>query len=64
MQYKSKLEETKEVLAEAQQQLTENYQNWEDFLAHASRFYKYDFTSQLLIYTQKPESTACATFDQ
>ncbi len=64
MEHKSKLQVTKEVLAEAQQKLTEDSVNWKDFLAHACRFYKYDFTNQLLIYTQKPNATACATFDQ
>lgn len=64
MIYKSKLQEISEVLALAQNQLTENPENWQDFLSHASRFYKYDFTNQLLIYSQNSNVTACATYDQ
>ena len=36
---------------------------WPDFLRTAAWNYKYDFTSQLLIYAQKPEATACASYD-
>ncbi len=60
----SKLQETREVLLEAQLKLTQSHENWEEFLSHACRFYKYNFTDQLLIHTQQPEATACATFDQ
>lgn len=60
----SKLQETQEILLKAQMGLTESRENWEQFLSHACRFYKYDFTSQLLIYAQKPEASACATFNQ
>lgn len=60
----SKLQQTQEMLLKSQEELTESRENWEKFLSHACRFYKYDFTSQLLIYAQKPEASACATFDQ
>ncbi len=36
---------------------------WEDFLRTAAWNFKYDFTSQLLIYAQKPSATACASYD-
>ncbi len=36
---------------------------WPKFLRTAAWNYKYDFPSQLLIYAQKPESTACASYE-
>lgn len=37
--------------------------SWKDFLNTAAMNYKRPFYNQLLIFNQKPEATACATFD-
>ncbi len=36
---------------------------WTEFLRSAAWNYKYNFQNQLLIFSQKPEATACAEFD-
>ncbi len=47
----------------AARQITSSYQEWTAFLATAGRLYKYPFPEQLMIYTQRPEATACAEWD-
>ena len=47
----------------AARQVTSSYQEWTAFLATAGRLYKYPFPEQLMIYTQRPEATACAEWD-
>ena len=43
--------------------ITGSYLSWIDFLSTAARLYKYPYHEQLLIYAQRPEATACASFD-
>ena len=43
--------------------LTKSQQNWTAFLTTAARLYKYPYHEQLMIYSQRPEATACAEFD-
>ena len=47
----------------AARQVTSSYQEWTAFLSTAGRLYKYPFPEQLMIYTQRPEATACAEWD-
>ena len=57
---------TEEYLALAQRTangLTRYWENWTDYLTTASRLYKYNFADQLMIYAQRPDATACASFD-
>ena len=57
---------TQEYLNLAQQtakELTRYWENWTDYLTTASRLYKYSFPDQLMIYAQRPDATACASFD-
>ena len=57
---------TQECLNLAQQtakELTRYWENWTDYLTTASRLYKYSFSDQLMIYAQRPDATACASFD-
>ena len=57
---------TQEYLNLAQQtakELTRYWENWTDYLTTASRLYKYSFADQLMIYAQRPNATACASFD-
>ena len=43
--------------------ITGDYLDWATFLATSSRLYKYPFHDQLLIYAQRPDATACASYD-
>ena len=43
--------------------LTGNWERWAGFLATASRLYKYHYPDQLMIYAQRPDATACASYD-
>ena len=57
---------TQEYLNLAQQtakELTRYWENWTDYLTTASRLYKYSYAYQLMIYAQRPDATACASFD-
>ena len=57
---------TEEYLALAQQtakELTRYWESWTDYLTTASRLYKYSFADQFMIYAQRPDATACASFD-
>ena len=57
---------TEEYLALAQRTangLTRYWEHWTDYLTTASRLYKYSFADQLMIYVQRPDATACASFD-
>ena len=57
---------TEEYLALAQRTangLTRYWEHWTDYLTTASRLYKYSFADQLMIYAQRPNATACASFD-
>ena len=57
---------TEEYLALAQRTangLTRYWEHWTDYLTTTSRLYKYSFADQLMIYAQRPDATACASFD-
>ena len=57
---------TEEYLALAQRTangLTRYWERWTDYLTTASRLYKYPFADPLMIYAQRPDATACASFD-
>ena len=57
---------TEEYLALAQRTangLTRYWESWTAYLTTASRLYKYPFADQLMIYAQRPDATACASFD-
>ena len=43
--------------------VTQSMENWLNYLDGASRNYKYDFSEQLLINSQKPDATAIADYD-
>ena len=44
-------------------QLTGSYAEWTAFLGTIGRLYKYPYHEQVLIYAQRPEATACASYD-
>ena len=45
------------------EQITGSYQKWTAFLTTAARLYKYPYNEQLMIFSQRPEATACAEYD-
>ena len=59
----SKIEEFYELAQRTANGLTRYWEHWADYLTTASRLYKYNFQDQLLIYAQRPNATACASFD-
>ncbi len=58
-----KLSECKNLLEQTQQKVTSSVREWKAFLRFASRIYKYNFTSALLIYAQRPDATALAPIE-
>lgn len=44
-------------------QLTKSYTEWTGFLSSIGRLYKYPYIEQVFIYAQRPEATACASYD-
>ena len=44
-------------------QLTKSYTEWTGFLGSMGRLYKYPYIEQVFIYAQRPEATACASYD-
>ena len=47
---------------ETARRITGDYLDWASFLTTSSRLYKYPFHDQLMIYAQRPDATACATY--
>ena len=48
---------------ETSRKITGDYLDWAAFLQTSSRLYKYPFHDQLMIYAQRPDATACASYD-
>ena len=44
-------------------QITASHESWTDFLRTAARLYKYPYREQLMIYSQRPDATACAGYE-
>ena len=59
----SKTEEYLKLAGQTAKELTRYWESWTDYLTTASRLYKYPFADQLMIYAQRPDATACASFD-
>jgi len=45
------------------QEITASHRNWTSYLRTASRMYKYSYYDQLLIHAQRPDATACASYE-
>ena len=43
--------------------VTGSVKEWTGFLQSAARLYKYSYPEQLLIYAQRPDATACASYE-
>lgn len=52
-----------ELAEQTARRMTGSGEQWMSFLATAARLYKYPYQEQLLIYAQRPEATACASYE-
>ena len=59
----NKTQECLNLAHQTAKELTRYWENWTDYLTTASRLYKYNYADQLMIYAQRPDATACASFD-
>ena len=59
----TKLDTYTKMADSATESLTAQVKDWYRFLIVAGQFYKYNFLDQVMIYTQRPDATACAEFD-
>ena len=57
-----KIQTLKEEFESISSQISSDYKKWMSFLITASRIYKYPFHEQLMIYSQRPDATACAEY--
>ena len=48
---------------EKARQVTQSYQSWTTFLDTVGRLYKYPYYEQLMIAAQRPDATACASYE-
>ncbi len=58
-----KVQSFAELAVSTAKQITSSYTKWTAFLDTAARLYKYPYHEQVLIYAQRPDATACASFD-
>ena len=59
----AKLENYVELARQTMREISADGENWRAFLATASNVYKYGFYDQLMIYAQRPDATACASYE-
>ncbi len=59
----SKLQEYRQMSADAQRQITGSLERWQSFLNTAARLYKYPYHEQVMIHAQRPDAVACAEYD-
>ena len=58
-----KYEDVFQLMQSTADSVVENQETWKRFLNTAAMNYKRPFHNQLLIFNQRPDATACATFD-
>ena len=59
----AKLENYVELAAQTAREISADGETWRSFLQTASTLYKYGFYDQMMIYAQRPDATACASFE-
>ena len=59
----SKIERVTRLYEEALAGMSRDLQEWTNFLSTAARLYKYPFDEQVMIYSQRPDATACASYE-
>ena len=60
----TKLQTITELAKNRTLELTKDVENWTGFLNSVSWLYKYRFHEQVMIYTQRPDATACAPISE
>ena len=61
---KENLNKAKDTYKDIMQQISSDKNKWREFLEFSSRFYKYSFTENLLMFAQNPNVTMCATLEE
>ena len=59
----AKLENYVELARQTMREIAADGETWRSFLQTASTLYKYGFYDQMMIYAQRPDATACASFE-
>ena len=59
----TKAELYSQLASDTARRLTGNWERWAGFLSTAARLYKYPYPDQLMIYAQRPDAIACASYD-
>ena len=58
-----KIDDYVQLAAQTAREISADGKTWRSFLATASNVYKYGFYDQLMIYAQRPDATACASYE-
>ena len=58
-----KIDDYVQLAAQTAREISADGETWRSFLQTASTLYKYGFYDQVMIYAQRPDATACASFD-
>jgi len=61
---KENLNKAKEIYNDVMNEICKDRNNWKDFLEFSSRFYKYSFTENLLMFGQNKNVSMCATLEE
>ena len=52
-----------QLAAQTAREIAADGETWRSFLQTASTLFKYGFYDQMMIYAQRPDATACASFE-
>ena len=58
-----KIDDYVQLAAQTTREISADGETWRSFLQTASTLYKYSFYDQMMIYAQRPDATACASFE-
>ena len=58
-----KIDDYVQLAAQTAREIAADGETWRSFLQTASTLYKYGFYDQMMIYAQRPDATACASFE-
>ena len=58
-----KIDDYVQLAAQTVREISADGETWRSFLQTASALYKYSFYDQMMIYAQRPDATACASFE-
>ena len=61
---KENLANARNIFSEIMMKISNDKEEWKEFLKFSSKFYKYSFTENLLMYAQNKDVTMCATLEE